>query len=369
MICFLLLFFQGGNPIGFQGPVPPVTDPGTLTWMYQIIVPAWILAVMPFATRLFWILAGIEFAWMGVEIMRQFRGDDHHGIAMTFTMKVLTVGFFLTLLQKGPVWMAAIVNSFEQIGKAGAAMPQLSPSLIVALGLNIAGTMMGQAAQIGSLADLLTGLGMLVAAIIIVGAFTALAIFFVIVKVQTFVAIGAGLILLGFGGSQWTRVYVERYIGYAVTAGIKLMMVYFLVGTGWALAGGWVATAQAAPNSKAGVMACLLIACGACIYAAICINCSSFVAGMMSGGPNMSHREVLGIVSAGVGAAVSTAMMATSVANLGGTAAAAIAATGPGSAGGGAPSSSPVVPPTAPPSPSSGTTGAYTAGLGGEYSA
>ena len=44
--------------------------------------------------------------------------------------------------------------------------------------------------------------------------------------------IGAGVIFLGFGGSRWTAAYVERYIAYAVSVGMKILVLYLLIGAG-----------------------------------------------------------------------------------------------------------------------------------------
>ena len=53
--------------------------------------------------------------------------------------------------------------------------------------------------------------------------------------VESYVVVGAGFIFLGFGGSRWTAPYVERYIALAVAVGVKLMVLYMLIGAGMTL--------------------------------------------------------------------------------------------------------------------------------------
>ena len=50
------------------------------------------------------------------------------------------------------------------------------------------------------------------------------------------------LIFLGFGGSRWTAPYVERYIGLAVSIGVKIVLLYCLISAGQSLGVGWLET-------------------------------------------------------------------------------------------------------------------------------
>ena len=68
--------------------------------------------------------------------------------------------------------------------------------------------------------------------------------------VESYVVVGAGFIFLGFGGSRWTAPYVERYIALAVAVGVKIMVLYLLIGGGITISAGWVARA----NSISGLL-------------------------------------------------------------------------------------------------------------------
>ncbi|KMY85162.1 Conjugative transfer protein TrbL [Candidatus Paraburkholderia calva] len=50
-----------------------------------------------------------------------------------------------------------------------------------------------------------------------------------VTQIESFIRIGAGVILLGFGGSRWTTDMSSKYMQYAVATGLKLMVLYVIV--------------------------------------------------------------------------------------------------------------------------------------------
>src|SRR5260370_6047762 len=52
----------------------------------------------------------------------------------------------------------------------------------------------------------------------------------------------AGYIFLGFGGSRWTSSYFERYISLAVSTGVRLMLIYLMLGVFKTVSNTWIAT-------------------------------------------------------------------------------------------------------------------------------
>jgi type IV secretion system protein TrbL len=320
------LFFQ------FAGPPPPVQDPSALSAAYQALQPQWIAAVQPFATDLFIALATLDLASFGWSLWRQYRGDITAAILST-TNRLLLIGLFLDLLLNGPTWMANIVNMFITVGKAASGGQVIQPSVLLVRGFDIVGSMLAQALKCGLLADLLTGLAMVLAAIVVLISFLVITVEFVVTKIQTFIAMAIGLFFLGFGGSSWTRNYVERYFSYSVSSGVRLMMLYVLIGAGFSLSQNWINLAANAPISQDGVLACWVIGAGSVIYAMICWRGPAIAAGILGGGPNLSHNEIWGAISVATQAGVSAALIASGV---GSAAGAGAAAGGGGAAAGGA---------------------------------
>ena len=322
----MLIFLQ------FGGPPPPVQDPSSLSAVYEALVPQWIAAVQPFATDLFIALAGLDLAFFGWTLWRQYRGDITAAILST-TNRLLMIGLFLDLLLNGPTWTADIVNMFITVGKSGGRGIAIQPSVVLVRAFDIVGAMLTQALKSGLLADLLTGLAMVLAAIVVLISFVIITVEFVVTKIQTFLAMGMGLFFLGFGGSSWTRNYVERYFAYAVSSGVRLMTLYFLIGAGFSLSQNWIGLAAQAPVSQAGVLACWEISVGAVIYAMICWRGPAIAAGILGGGPNLSHNDIWGAISVATQAGVSAALLASGIGSAAGAGAAAGAG---GTAAGGA---------------------------------
>src|SRR5258707_15294766 len=50
--------------------------------------------------------------------------------------------------------------------------------------------------------------------------------------------------MLGFGGSRWTREYVNRYICLVISVGLKILTIYGVIGVGMILSGNWITEAQ-----------------------------------------------------------------------------------------------------------------------------
>jgi type IV secretion system protein TrbL len=332
-----------------SGPLPPVavpviSDPDTLTNIYQQMLGQWLAVVSPYAYDLFYALAGLEMAFFGWQLWQHSRGDIQSAIMMT-TNKVLMIGMFLALLMNGEQWMGWIINGFIQIGKEASGVPGLSPSALLLQGFKIFGVMLGQAVKSGAFLDLPTAIALLLAALLVCFSFLAITVQFILTKVQTFLALGMGFLFLGFGGSHWTTPYVERYFAFSVASGVKLMVLYMLAGAAWPVTQSWIAAAQAAPISQSSVESCWLIMCGALIYAAIVWFCSSTVSAILGGSPNLTHSDLLSfmgpMISAGVTAGIVASGMATggaSVAAAGGAKAAAsvgAAAATPGGASAG----------------------------------
>jgi type IV secretion system protein TrbL len=319
---FLFLFFQGNF---FSGP-------GDLTTLYQNLVPRWVSTVQPYALDLFGALAGLDLAFFGWSLWRTYRGDVTAAI-MSTANRLLLIGLFLDLLLKGPEWAQDIVDMFRTVGQAVNGGQALSPGSIFVEGFTIAGQLLFTALKASLLNDLLTGLALGFGAVVIVVSFTIISVEFIVTQVQTFLAVGLGLFFLAFGGSTWTRTYVERYFSYAVAAGTRLMTLYFLVAVGLAASVSWEGLAAAAPLQLNGVLTSWGIAVAAVVFCVICWRGSSIAAGILAGGPNLSHNEIWGAMSAAVSAGVTAALVASGI---GAGVGAAGAAAGVASAGGGA---------------------------------
>src|SRR5258707_8080384 len=154
-------------------------------------------------------------------------------------------------------------------------------------------------------------------AVIIFIAYLAIAIQFVVAMVESYLVIGAGVIFLGFGGSRWTATYIERYIAYAVSVGMKILVLYLLVGAGMTLSQGWILVAQTAATSPDPARTGFDLAAAAVMFLCVCWMSPKISSAMLGGVASMSGGDLVG-VGMGVGvAAVGAGVLATGYATRG----------------------------------------------------
>lgn len=198
--------------------------------LYRDNAAAWQTTLATLALRLFLILAAIEFAYTAIRLA--FRGADLSEWMAELLNQVLFIGFFLTLLLNSSAWAKAIVDSFRsaanQAGQASGGSPNLSPSDIFDVGLQIAN-------KIGEQTSILSpgaSLGLILCALVILVCFALIAAFLILALVESYVVISAGVLLMGFGGSRWTKDYALKVVIYAVSVGAKLFILQLLVALG-----------------------------------------------------------------------------------------------------------------------------------------
>jgi type IV secretion system protein TrbL len=279
------------------------TAPSALLDQYRAARTSWFTAVATAARQLFGILALIEFAWSGAVLLLE-KGDLHSWTA-GMVRKIMWIGAFFTLLIYGPTWIPAIIDSFEILGQRAAGTGPLSPSGILMRGISIAGALLKSAGHSGILGNFGTALVTVLAAILTVLGFVAITVQFVVAMIESYIVVSAGMIFLGFGGSRWTAPYVERQIGYAVSTGVKIMLLYMLIGLGMTLSDTWITDAQNVMTTAEPVNAALEIMGGSLIFTAICWQIPKLLAAVIGGAPALTGGDLVSTTAAiGYGAAM-----------------------------------------------------------------
>jgi type IV secretion system protein TrbL len=363
------IYFEGVIILACVAGLPLLgqPQPSQILDQYRNQRITWTTNIWPFANTLFGILAVIEFAWSAAVMLLE--KSDLQTWTSALIRKMMWIGAFYALLLNGRYWIPAIIDSFEQIGQTASGFNGISPSAVFAQGINIAGALMDGASTSAFFTNTGACLSLIVAAAMIVIAFTGITIQFVVAMVESYIVVAAGFIF--FGGSRWTVPYTERYIGLAVSIGVKIMMIYLLVGSGMDIALTWIDAAQKVAASPSPAMGAFGIMGSALIFLMLCWQIPKLFAAVLGGSPALTGGDLLatgtalvagtavvaslgaGAVAAGAGrvAAVSGAAGAgAGAAGLdGATGVAGVGSTGPaGRAGGDA-----VPPPSIPPAPSS----------------
>jgi type IV secretion system protein TrbL len=76
----------------------------------------------------------------------------------------------------------------------------------------------------------------------VLASYIIITLHYVVTKLEAIIVMSAGYIFLGFGGSRWTSPYFERYISLAVSTGVRLMLIYLMLGVFKTISNNWIAT-------------------------------------------------------------------------------------------------------------------------------
>ncbi|RWA52423.1 hypothetical protein AU476_17820 [Cupriavidus sp. UYMSc13B] len=273
---------------------------------------SWYAVVKGFAQGLFWKLVLIDFGWTAIIYLLE--KNDFAEVLSSLLRKVFTVGFFFALLKMSDSWIPAIIQSFITIGKAASGVGDLTPDGIVNKGLDLALGAFETLKGLGVTEKIVVVFPVTFMALLIFLAFLWVAAQLLVTLVESYIAIGLGVILLGFGGSRWTTDFATKYLQFAVGTGIKLMLLYAIVGGGQTLFSGLLIDPEELIKS------CMVILGVSFVFTYLAINIPQLSASMMSGSPNMTAGGLAGAAATVAGAAVGAgaAAVATGAAAAGG---------------------------------------------------
>ncbi|MBO9126342.1 MULTISPECIES: P-type conjugative transfer protein TrbL [unclassified Rhizobium] len=186
----------------------------------------WETTIMDAAKSLFWILATIEVGIAAVWLALQAASLDSWFAELV--RRIMFIGFFAFVLTQGPTFARAVVDSLFQIGAGGGSA---SPAEVFDAGIRVA-SQMSQQAQFGVFEDNALAIAAVLAMGVVVICFSLVAAIFVSVMVEMYVGLLAGMIMLGLGGSSYTKDFAIRYLVYAFGVGMKLMALVMIAKIG-----------------------------------------------------------------------------------------------------------------------------------------
>ncbi|MBO0128446.1 P-type conjugative transfer protein TrbL [Agrobacterium sp. OT33] len=194
----------------------------------QVVTAAkgWETTIMNAARSLFWILAGIEIGIAAVWLAINAASLDAWFAELV--RRIMFIGLFAFILDRGPALAKAVVDSLYAIGAGGGSA---SPANIFDAGIRVASKMAEQA-KFGLWEDNALAIAAVFAMIVVVVAFSLVAAIFVAVMVEMYVGLLAGMIMLGLGGSSYTKDFAIRYLIYAFSVGMKLMALVMIAKIG-----------------------------------------------------------------------------------------------------------------------------------------
>jgi type IV secretion system protein TrbL len=250
---------------------------------FQGATSGWFAALFPIARNLFFTLAAIEIVWAASWWV--IERDDPSQIFVQFLKRVIAIGFFLAVLTFADVWIPAIIDGFATAGQLAGGLPELNPSTVIDQGIAVGSALISSISVAGWFSSPGGNLVAAIAALLSFLAFVVIAGQLALTLIEMYVIIGGGVLLLGSAGSRWTIPFAERYLSYAVAVGIKLFVLYLIIGVGTALAASWGATLAAAGTSPSDLFAIL----GASlVYMIVAWQIPSFASSLIAGSVNLT---------------------------------------------------------------------------------
>ncbi|TWF47602.1 P-type conjugative transfer protein TrbL [Neorhizobium alkalisoli] len=222
------LFLAGAGFLAMAGPALALEGQVLTELENQVSSAAkgWENTVMNAARSLFWILAGIEVGIAAVWLAIQAASLESWFAELV--RRIMFIGFFAFALTQGPTFAKAIVDSLFQIGAEGGSA---SPAEVFDAGIRVA-SQMSEQAKFGLFEDNALAIAAVLAMGVVVICFSLVAAIFVSVMVEMYVGLLAGMIMLGLGGSSFTKDFAIRYLVYAFGVGMKLMALVMIARIG-----------------------------------------------------------------------------------------------------------------------------------------
>ncbi len=224
---FIILFFTvtpHAHAIESNNALDRIVD------VYATKAAGWESVLKGFAVHLFWMLALIELGWTGIKLA--FKGADFSEVLSALFSHILFIGFFFWLVNNSPMISHAIVDSFrEMAGIASSAIGGtngIMPSNVFDAGMDI----VKKITNTMSIWDPGDSIMFAIAAFAILISFALMAAFLIMALVESYFVISAGVIMMGFGGSRWTKEYAVSTLRYTVSVGVKLYLAQLLIGVG-----------------------------------------------------------------------------------------------------------------------------------------
>jgi len=275
-----------------------------ITEQFQQATRSWHAYLFPIANHLFATLASIEIAWAG--IWWAVEKNDMSSLWGELLKKIMSLGIFYTILLNSNSWIPAIINGFMQIGEGASGQANLYPSDVLAQGISISTHIFNTFHNVGMFSWGLPTLVGAIAGFFVLIAFAVIAGLLVVSLVESYIVIGAGVLMLGFASSRLTSKFATNYLSYAMSVGAKLFMLYLILGIGGNLATSWISLFENMPTVS--VAPFLEIMGGALVYVFIAWAIPAKAESLISGASNATLGGFVA-AAATIGATAATGAM------------------------------------------------------------
>jgi len=184
--------------------------------------------------------------------------NRHHDQAesnIELVKMIIYMNVFYMLISNYDQFLPLIVRSFK------AAAPYLgqnvsgftlvtNPGQVMNTGVSLFTTVLKMAASHLWHADLLGVFVSAITALLVLFAFMGVALEVLLIEIGSRIILTAGIMMLAFSASEWTRDYASKYINSFFSIGLKMMFIYLILGMAGGVTAGWVNTLAGIPGAN-----------------------------------------------------------------------------------------------------------------------
>jgi type IV secretion system protein TrbL len=251
----------------------------------------WNGALQQIAQGTFGILALIQFGWAMIRLA--LRRADFSEFTAEIVNQIVFLGLFYWLLTTTTTWGPAIINSFRQAAGAAGGSAVLTPGDVFASGVKIAGTILSQMSAWSPAASV----GLMIAGLVVMASFAYICATMVIALVRSYFIIGASVLFMAFGGSQWTSDVAISVVRTTLGIGAGLFALQLIVSIAMTFIQQWVSQFNDVTANS------LMIEIGQALVLAVIAKIIPEDISRMVGGASFSHGGALFGAAAGVATA------------------------------------------------------------------
>lgn len=236
-IIALLLTALFISPSVIAAGAPDTGAMNELLHTFEQTAGQWPAIIMPITTWVFWTLVTLSWSWGFGEMA--LKGADFKELIAELVKRTFMVGFFWWLLISAPELGAAIVNGFGWIGSklaGNTAITAISPSSIFDIGISLVTQILKKL----SMTDLVDSLGYVLVALGIIVIFAFITLQLMVVIIQYYFFLNAGVVMMGFLGHEWSREYGINYFKLMLGIGVKYLTMQLIIVLSLGIVDGWL---------------------------------------------------------------------------------------------------------------------------------
>jgi len=202
-------------------------------------------AIQPYALKLFIALLLIDILVTWLQFTAEGQLDPSHFFGRLIK-HMLSGGFVYLMIVNAFSWMNAVLKSFSDIGASITGLPALSPQTVLQIGGEISNTIFNAPGNASLMTDIELAIVQSISAFVVLLSFVITAAMLLLTLIESYLVVGGGVLLLGFGANRFTAPAAEGYFGYVLRVGVRLLFFYLVLAMGVQMASQWATALLAA---------------------------------------------------------------------------------------------------------------------------